>query len=178
MILLNETATGLFVAPLTMVMIINPFLMGLTNVFLPASVSAFAAGQGREVQQSVQRFVLLLLPILFVFLIAVILIGPALLAVVYGGEYSSQGLTLFLLGVTVAVRALALPANIGLLVFERWRSVFLCSSAGLVVTIFVTLALVPTMLVTGAALAVLTGDITAASLRWIMYSSITRAWRA
>jgi hypothetical protein len=67
-LMLDETATGLFVAPLTMVMIINPFLMGVTNVFLPASASALASGKSKEVRSGVHMLALFFVPLMAGFL--------------------------------------------------------------------------------------------------------------
>jgi O-antigen/teichoic acid export membrane protein len=165
-LMLDETATGLFVAPLTMVMIINPFLMGVTNVFLPASASALASGKSKEVRSGVHMLALFFVPLMAGFLGAVILFGPDLMPIIYGAEYAGHDLTLILLAVTVVLRTFGIPANIGLWVFERTRENFFCGAMGFLVTMAVTLAAVPSAGVAGAAFGLVAGDAVTSVLRW------------
>lgn len=170
-IFLDESATGLFVAPLMMVMIVNPFLMGLTNVFLPASASALASGRRHEVRSNVRVLTLLLMPLMSMFGVAVIVFGSDFLLLIYGKEFSGQGFTIILLGITVIIRTFGIPANIGLWVFQHTKENFFCAATGYAVTVIVTIFAIPHAHIAGAAIGLLVGDTVSTSLRWWRWES-------
>jgi O-antigen/teichoic acid export membrane protein len=173
----SEEATGLFIAPMSMVMFINPFLMGLTNVFLPASASALATGGREDVRSRIRAFTRFLAPIMSVFCVVVCLFGSDILPLLYGPAFAGLDTTVILLGLAIVVGTMGIPANIGLWVYEKTRATFFCSSVGFAVTAIVTFLTIPSYSIVGAGIGLLAGETCTASLRWWVWARSQRPVR-
>lgn len=149
----GDGAAGAFGACCGVVMLANPFLMGMTNLLGPAAAHASARGGRAELDRVVSRGSLLLGLLMCGFLLVMLLWGGALVRLVYGNKYAGHGAAVAMLALSFFLRALILPVDAGLLATERPDVIMLSHVAGSVVTLVVGTSIVWLYGLTGAALA-------------------------
>lgn len=171
----GEMATGTLAACMTFVGLSNMFVIAMDNYFLPKSAQAYSTGGMKALRWLLNRLVWLDALVLGIFWLLVTFTGDLAVVAVYGPQYEGTELILSLLALSVLVRGVGLPANIGLWAIDRPRADFLADSATFVATVIPAVFLVPSLGVLGAALATLIGAVAGAVLARVTFSREARA---
>jgi O-antigen/teichoic acid export membrane protein len=172
---LGATATGMYVACLTVILFFNPLILGISNSLAPQACTAFHEGGAAELRRVVFRTTGLLGLAMALFCAVVMAGGDDLMALLYRGEhYEGHGHTITVLALAMLAAALGMPASNGLAAIE-WPDVIF--KVGLV-TVLLSVVLVPFLVagwgVTGAAYGFLAGNVAGSLGRWLAFSALVR----
>ena len=171
---LGAAGTGEYAACMTVIMLSNPFLLGISNVLGPRAARAFAEGGSREVRRVVWKAALLLSVPMAIFCGLVVLFGDAALCVLYGSQYAGHQQTLAVLALSTLITALCIAVDHGLCVMERPDVNFKAGLLGLGVTLLIALALVGPCGILGAAWGMLAGGIAVSAARSMVFFRLAR----
>lgn len=158
-LVLGTKAAGLFAACQAVIMLSNPFLLGVSNVLGPWSAQAFARGGRREVRQVMERAVPIVVGAMSVFCVGAALLGEPFLEIVYGPEYVGHRFTISVLGLSALASSIGLVAHAGLCAVERPQVVFAANAAGLAIMFSVVGLFIPSLGLLGVATALLVGNV-------------------
>lgn len=176
-VMLDTTATGVFTACLTVVMVVNPFVAGISNVLEPRVAQAFAEGGRDEVRRVAWKTTALMEAVMAMFCIAIMLIGEDAVRLLYDGpEYSNQGATIIVLALLVLTR-IDVPAAHGLRVMGRADANFKAALLDLTISLVSTLILVPYLGVLGGAIGFLIGSVPASVMRCLIFFRLVGSTR-
>lgn len=173
--LLGISETGVFVACMSVVMLVNPFVQGVSNVLVPKTALAYADGGNRALRRVVWRATELVGLAMAGFCGVVVVAGEPLLTLLYGREYVGHRDLLILLAVALTIRSLSMPSYNGLQAADRADYTFFANLLGLVVTTCLALGLATPWGVAGAGWALLAGEAVAAGARWTAFRHVMRA---
>lgn len=178
-LLLDTTTTGAFAACWTVVMIANPFLLGISNVLSARAARAFAEGGRAEVRRVIYKTTLVLGSAMAAFCWLVFLFGGEMMRLLYGREYAGYEHTISVLAIAMLVSALLIAVDHGLKVMERPNMNFKASLMGLGVTLMAAPYLVVQWNVLGAACGFLVGALVALAVRWMAFLRLVGgiSWR-
>lgn len=177
-LLLGAAATGEFAAATTVVLLLNPFIIGLGNLLGPTTARAYATGGVSEMRRIVQKFTLGLAGLLLLFCLLIAGFGGWALAALYGPQYAGQGAVVTLLALGLAINALGMGADNALRAVGRPRDTFLASLLALTITLAVGAWLAPAWHIVGIACAALTGNLAGTFARWLAFARCSNAARA
>jgi len=170
---LGTSATGVFIACEQIVRLVNPLMVGLTNVLTPRTAHAFADAGRSGVHTIVQRAMMQFAFFMALFCGAVALTGTQLLSKFFGDEYAGYANVLLVLAIAKAIEAISIGPGRGLIVFERVSD---CLKADIVkfgVTLATTLLLVWQLGILGAAYGALIGSfLFSAVLIWLYWKAV------
>jgi O-antigen/teichoic acid export membrane protein len=167
--LVGPAATGTFAACLAVVMLSNPFILGVSNLLGPRAVRARAAGGPGELRRVVGTAGLLVAGVMAAFALVLTVAGDPLVRLLYGGGYGGHGLAVVVLAAAVAASGPGIAADHGLRALERPRAAFAGSLTGFVVTVAAVGVLAPVWGVTGAAFGYLTGTAASSTVRAVAF---------
>lgn len=171
---LNSTATGIFVAYATIVVLANPVLIGLSNVLAPDLAFTYANEGILAVRRFVFRTTAVVTTAMLLFTITLTLVGERLITVAYGSDFGGYHLCVFILAFGIFAEAAGMPSYTGLWSIGRPNLCFLACLAGLVVTVGLTAAMTPWLGITGAAIGFSSGKLVSAVLQGIAFAGVTR----
>jgi O-antigen/teichoic acid export membrane protein/peptidoglycan/xylan/chitin deacetylase (PgdA/CDA1 family) len=164
-LLLGASATGIFAACLAVVMLSNPFIMGISNLLTPQAARGFAQGGRAEVGRVVGRSAVVVGIGMIAFTLALTICGEQILALLYGRADASNEEVIVLLAVGRLATALGQMIDQGLLAMEHSSLAFLFSFVGLVVTLGAGVWLMNAGGLAGAAWGLLLGSLAGTWLR-------------
>jgi O-antigen/teichoic acid export membrane protein len=98
-----------------------------------------------------------------------VLAGEQVLAVLYGGAYSGQGVVVAILAGAMVADALETVATNGLMALDRSHIVFAGNMAGTALTLAIAAALIPGLGIVGAAWGSLLGRCVTSAVLWAMF---------
>ena len=140
---IDETASGIFSACLTMIMLANPFLLGVCSILAPRSARAFTEnGWSGLVQISIQ-YALLMIGVLGVFSAGMWIYGGQLTELFFGDDlrayfdanYNGQNDVTRILGISMPFLGISFVLACALLAANRPYDSFYSAAIGLVVLI-------------------------------------------
>ena len=167
--------TGVYAACMTIVLLLNPLLLGFSNFLGPKTAKAFADGGRRQLRAIVWKACLGLGGIMVLYCILVFIVGDRVISLLYhGSEYSGHGHLLTVLAITCLIGAIDFPAMCGLRAMNHPDVSFLASGASALVTLAGGLTLIPPFEMLGGAYAVLIGQSFGMSLRNLMFARLSR----
>lgn len=163
----GTTAAGTFSAANSIVLVLNPLVLGIGSVLLPRAALAQHAHGPREVARIVWKVTKLLGAAAGLVALLVALAGSFVVEALYALPPTSEiAVAVALLACASFLAALAFGADNGLMVIDRQDVNLLASLVGLVVTFVGAAVLLPLLGIVGAALAVAVG--TAFNALWQM----------
>ena len=162
-------AAGVFAACMSVVLLANPAIQGISNVLTPRAAMAFAQGGAAEVRRVVGKVTLLVAVAMILFCGVVMWIGGEIVSLLYGSEYAGYRMVIAVLAVAVLGRALGMAAYNGLRAVERPDVNLKTNLLGLAVTVGLCTVLTMQHGVLGAACGLAAGDVAAATLRWAAF---------
>jgi O-antigen/teichoic acid export membrane protein len=177
-LMLGTAATGVFAACMTVLLVANPFIMGIGNVLEPMAARALTDGGGAELSRVVWKTTLFLCSVMAVYCGIAVFAGEIVIAWLYHGpQYGDQGAAIAALALGVFVGCFDIAACHGLRVIERPDVSFKGSLLALVVTLVMALLLVRPWGVLGGACALIAGNAAAAILRCTAFCRLVVAER-
>ncbi len=155
--LLGKASAGVFAACMSIVLISNPFLLGIGNVLTPRITRAFYEGGPRQLRRAVARATLLIGGTMTLFCVAVVLLGGVAIVGLYGPEYRGNEAVICVLAISVSIGSLGMAVGSGLWALDRADVNFKVNCAGLAVTSISAAVLIPLLGLLGTALAMALG---------------------
>jgi O-antigen/teichoic acid export membrane protein len=165
----GPTATGALVACMQLVMLSNPFLLGLSNALGPVAARAYADGGPAAVRGVATRAALVLGAGMGAFAVAVVVLGGVAMERLYGAEYAGQEPILAVLAAALLAGGFSVAADHGLRALARPDVGFRASAIGLCVTVLTASVLLMHFGVLGAACGFLAGCATGSVVRWLAF---------
>ena len=169
-LMMDATATGVFAAYLTLVLLANPLLNGISNVLAPDLARAFANGGRQEVRRRIMRVTWAMTVVVSAFSICLILAGQWLVVSLYGDEFQGHQWCVFILAAGVLAEAIGMPAYNGLWAIQRPNVCFVACAWGLVATVGATCALTGSFGLVGAAFGYSLGKFVASAVQVLAFS--------
>lgn len=171
MAIAGAPVTGQYAACMSIVGIVNPLLMGLTNVLMPKLVLAWKEGGGPGLWHEAIRNTVLIAALVVPFTLVVLVAGDATMRILYHSkDFEGLGHILTILVIGMSAGALSTPASNALAVMERPRAIVVIAAvAGVLTVLFVSLFMVRWGLL-GAAYGLLGGTVVGAVGRWVAFS--------
>ena len=153
------------------VTMLNTVPMGMASVILPTFASFFGAGQGERIRASYSRALRLLTLLTIPITLGGFVLGPPLIALVYGDEFARAGTAFRILILTVPLAPIAAVSGALLAAYRRMRLPIVVSVVGATADIAAAALLVPHLDSAGAALA---NDIAAIAATSIQFAYCVR----
>lgn len=169
---LSPAATGLYAACLTIIMLSNPFVIGVGNYLVPRMAQVYAAEGVLGMRRLVLRSTLLMTGVVGTYCGVLMLCGGPLLAITFGADPHEAQWMINLLGLAVLAATLSMPANAALLASERADLAFRAGLAGAVVNVSAAVVAVPFAGVVGAAVAFFAGNVAGTTIRLAMLRQV------
>jgi O-antigen/teichoic acid export membrane protein len=161
--------TGVLAACMGIIMLANPFVLGMANYFHPLCSHAFAQGGVEPLRRQVNRGMLLFLVVLGTFSVAMLMWGDQLVTLVYGNKYSDTRLLLSLLALSQLASTLTFPINSGLLALKLPEVGFKSSLLAIGITATAGVSLVKTLGPVGVGVGLLFGNTASSAFRWMAF---------
>lgn len=162
-------ANGAFGACMMLILLANPFVLGIQNLLSPRMAKAMHGAGRQEVKKLVNQATLKLGGVMAVFTVGVCLLGSAFVQLVYSSQYSGLQTPIMFLAFGALALSLGVSSNHGLRAIERPELNFLATGSGLVVTLLAACLLIPRFGVTGAAVSYFIGHFLIAVVRYISF---------
>ena len=144
----------------TIVLMSNPFLLGMANWLGPKAARVYSDGGASQVIRLTRQAVASLGGLMLLFWLVLVVVGQPLFQLLYGDQFSGQGALLSILGTSAVGFALTIAATSGLAAMHRTRLIMLGTVIGTVFTLAAFLPLVQAWGVGGAAAALGLGSVT------------------
>lgn len=171
---MDETATGIFVAYATIVVLANPVLIGLSNVLAPDLAFTFASEGVIGVRRFVFRTTSVVSAGMLAFAVMLTVVGERLITTAYGSDFGGYQMCVAILSLGILAEAIGMPSYTGLWSIGRPHLCFVACLAGLAITVGLTAALTSRFGITGAAVGYTSGKILSALLQIIAFMRVTR----
>jgi O-antigen/teichoic acid export membrane protein len=168
-ILSDAAAAGIFAACQTIVLLSNPFFLGMGNYLIRRAAHAHDQGGIGELRRIVLQATALNGVAMGGFTVLAVVFGGWLLQLIYGPLYVGQQLTIGLLACASLVSSVGMGPNHGLYALERPDVDFKANLLALAVMLAVTSSLVGHFQLAGVATGLLAGNVAGTILRWIVY---------
>lgn len=162
----GEQELGDFAACMTIVMLCNPFLLGITGFLATRSSQEYTRAGESAVRSMVNKFNVMTTMVMIAFCAGIYFFGDFLLATVFNGRIQNQHWTLVILSIAMVGLGISHLTSCGLRAINRPEFNFYASIIGLVVTaaahfFFISAASPPI-----SATAFLAGNVAMAGFRW------------
>jgi len=174
----GPAAAGVWAACLGIVNLGNVLLLGGQNFLGPKIANVYAESGPAALRGFVARAAALFCVPLFVFCVALVLVGGPLVELLYGAKYAGNGVVVAVLGFNLVASAVAFSFSRGLFTLERADVDFAINCVALGVLLTLGLWLVKTFGVVGAAAGLLMTNGGAAVARGVVFSRLTGALTA
>jgi O-antigen/teichoic acid export membrane protein len=175
--MMGTASTGTFSACLSLVMLMNPLILGVSNLLVPGAARAYQQGGARRVRRIILPALLVVGSLAGAFCVVVTLFGAELLRGFYGPEFARHATTLSVLALGTLAGVCSLVANDGLWALNRPRTNFSTSLLGMVVMVAAGFSLIPHWGVLGAAYSLLMGRMATAVSRLLLFLHAARGTR-
>jgi O-antigen/teichoic acid export membrane protein len=171
-LLVGARATGVYAACAAVVCLVNPPVLGISNVLTPKTAQAFAERGCGELQHLVRRTTLVLGGAMGAFCGFAVLFGDLLLRLLFGREFSGNRQMVGVLAVGVLASFIVLAHGSALLSIERPDMNVAARAVGLLVALAAGLCLIWPFGSLGAAYSLLAGNAVAATVTRIAYGRL------
>ncbi len=174
-ILISTTATGIYAACVTVVLLANPFIFGLCNILEPKTARAYADGGNRELVRVVRKVTLLVALFLFVFWLVAFLLGERIVALIYNDPtFADQGHTITVLASTLVIVSVGVAYDIGLKAAGHPHWNLYASLLDFSVMLITAVPFALSMGIVGAAYCTLCGGIVGTATQYLAFTRLMR----
>ncbi len=153
----DERTTGIFSACLTVVVLANPFILGITNVLSPKAAHVFAEEGAAAVGKIVWSYVGIIVSVLGPFAVLAGLFGNEFIVWVFKEKYSGNDASIILLAIGTIALGVSFAVGNGLRAIDRPQTNFWAGILGLLVTATVSSLLVTYQGIFGATIGLVAG---------------------
>ena len=161
----DERATGIYAACMIVVVLANPFILGISNLLSPKAAHAFAEGGANAVGQLVWRYTRLMIGALGLFAIAVSLVGGRLIVFIFDENYAGHDGSIAILALGTIAMGVNYSISSGLRAINRPETNFWAALVGVVVTVVASVGLVSTLQILGTTIGLVAGFVAMAIYR-------------
>jgi O-antigen/teichoic acid export membrane protein len=155
----GHAAAGTWAACLGIVGITNPLVVGAQNFLGPSIAHRYAGGHTRQFQRHVVNSTFVTTAALLPIFVPLAIFGGRLVALVYGENYSDNGITVCWLTLSALAGAAQFALSRGLYALQRAKTDFWANAAGLIVLLVCGFWLAGSSEAAGAAFGLLLGNI-------------------
>lgn len=166
---LGTGATGLFAACESIVLLTNPFLLGVGSILTPYVARGYANGGPREARRVAAKATVVLVLVTAGLSGMIVLLSNPLMRIFFGEEYLGQHYTIALLALAVLADASSMAAHSGLCAIERPQLSFVASLTGVLVLLAASAVLVGSWGIMGAVCGLLVGNIVTSTIRCVAF---------
>jgi O-antigen/teichoic acid export membrane protein len=135
----GTTTASLYSTCLSLVLLVNPFLLGITSLLAPKLAHAIAEGARSYVVAMTLKFILIVIIVLLSFTAGLWIFGDRLMVIAFGTEFSGQGANIVLLSLVMVGQGTSYVLSAGLRALHAKKLDFAAALAGTTVSIVVTL---------------------------------------
>ncbi len=161
--------TGVFIAYLTIVVLANPILNGISNVLAPDMAHAFTDEGIDALKRVVTKATIALGSVMLLLAGVLAALGEPLITTLYGADFAGQHMCVFILAIGLVAEAVGMPSYNGLWAMHRPNLCFVACLFGLVATVALTIASSSTLGLVGAAIGFTAGKFVAAIVQGIAF---------
>lgn len=172
---IGSAATGVLTACQTVVLLSNPFLLGMANWLGPHSVNSLAEGGVTRVVRVTRHAQVYLAVPMIGFWIILVLAGESILTGLMGAEYQGQGHVFALLGLSAIGFAMTIAATSGLAALRAPRWITGGMFLGTLLTLTSLFPLVSLWALSGAAVAISLGSLVAGVAHLLAFEFCVRS---
>jgi O-antigen/teichoic acid export membrane protein len=165
---IEPAATAMLGVCTTLIGMSNVIVSGVSNVLTPMAAKAYAAGGGVELRRILSLAAAFIGLTIGSVCLGALAFGNWLVVLVFGNHYQGAGLIPFILAVSALMTGMQMVAGNGLWAIHKPRSAFVADASGMFVTLIAAATLIFPLGVLGAALAILGGSTTAATMRIVI----------
>jgi O-antigen/teichoic acid export membrane protein len=171
--LAGPAATGVFTACMSVVLFVNPLMLGLGLIFTPRAVLAFKEGGVARLRRQTIRESMLVGAAMTLFCALVMFAGEAAMRLLYSGKvYQGHGHTITVLALALLATSVGMPVTGALSSIERPRANLWANLCAAVVTICLVSWFVVGWSLLGAAYGVLGGNVAGTVVRWVAFLTL------
>ena len=164
-LLMGSAAAGIFVGCTAIVLLSNPFILGMHNLLCPRIAAAYTEKGVEALRRVVLDTTFFLAASLSLFCAVVYMFGGPLTTFIYGESYQGYETTTFVMALAVLASGTGMSCDHALWVIHRPKVSFLTGLLGLSVTVLVTLVAIPALGVLGGSLGLLCGNAVSSATR-------------
>jgi O-antigen/teichoic acid export membrane protein len=161
--------TGRFAACMSVVMVVNPVLIGLNNFLGPQAIQIYQREGLLPLRRLTWRFSWTLVGSLSLIVLLLWLTGGDILVRIYGEKFSGNELIVAILAGNILATALGMGIENGLTALHRPDLIFWSQLVGLVVTLAAAVPWILQQGVVGAAWAVVAGTIASTAAKILLF---------
>ncbi len=176
MTILGSIATGTFAASMSVAALINPIVLGLTNILTAQSALAWAHGGARKLMSQAIQCALVFGIIAGLYLVFILLAGDGLVAFLYNGHGFDQDAHLpAVLVLALLLEVIGAPASNALASMQRPQLAAQATLIGAIVTIASAWCLLAFYGLPGIAYGMAIGNAIGSWVRWLIFMRATQA---
>ncbi len=175
MAMLGAKATGTFAACTSVILLANPFVLGMNNLLVPKAAQVHARGDSALVRDFLRKATLLMIGGTSAFFVFILIFGNPLMRLLYGSNYGGQGHVTAVLAMDLLVCGLAVGPGYGLWLLERSDVLFLAKLVRFAAIVIGSIGLIYGWGVLGAAYGMLLGDAVGVTATVVMHRRIVAA---
>lgn len=168
----GESSTGVYAACMTVVVLANPFILGISNVLSPKASHAYAEHGVLAVRSMVWKFIVIVTLPLLAFSVLACFYGEQFVVWIFKEEYAGNQLTISTLAFGTIALGISYSVSSGLRAIDRPEVNLWAGLTGFVATAILSLALVGRYALLGTAIGLVAGFFTMAIHRWIAFELI------
>lgn len=172
--LIGVAATGIYSAYVSILLVLNPLVMGAAGVLVPHAARAFRQQGKAAVRRAVWKVTALLAAIAGAVCVTAALLGESIVQRLFSAQYSGYGLVMFVLAASTWIGIVSIPAEQGLLALKRANVNFRAGVLGLAVTCIATIPLAANWGLLGAAVGGLVGISLQSLIQMTAFDRLTR----
>jgi O-antigen/teichoic acid export membrane protein len=163
-------AAGLYTACMSVALVANPVILGLSNLLTPKFALAWAEGGHERLMHESTREALLLGLVVAVFCFAISSPGIDFVHFLYRGQdYANHTQTVTVLSIGMLAMAIGMPATNALTSMGRGLAIFWTAAMATAITLVLVWQLERHFGLTGAAYGILVGNIVRTGARWTIF---------
>ena len=155
--MIDQSATGIFTACLTVLVLANPFILGMSNVLSPKAAHVFAEDGLAATRQLVIRYALLIASVLLAFTVVAASGGNAFIVWAFQERYAGNDSSILVLAVGTIALGISFAAASGLRAIDRPEVNFWAGIVGLLTTAALSALLIGHLGVLGASIGLVAG---------------------
>ncbi|MFK8111395.1 MAG: lipopolysaccharide biosynthesis protein [Rubripirellula sp.] len=153
----DESATGVFSACMTVVVMANPFILGMTNVLSPKAAHCYADEGAAAVARKVWQFMGIMSAVLIAFCLVASVFGGRFIVMIFKESYAGNDQTIIALALGTIALGASYAVSSGLRAIDQPQTNLWAGMLGLAVTAVVSSLLVSPLGILGTTIGLVIG---------------------
>ena len=165
----DEKSTGIFSACMTVVVLANPFILGVTNVLSPKVAHLYVESGAEAVAKKVWQFCGLMSAVLITFAVFASIFGGRFIVFVFEKNYAGNDLAIAVLAFGTVALGISYSVAGGLRAIDRPETNLWAGIVGLIVTGIVSSLLITSLEILGTTIGLVAGFYAMAAYRTVAF---------